>query len=196
MNHIDERMLALLDSGDVDAQTAAAAESHLSECPSCQALSANFAANGRWLQSLGTEPGADELAMLTAGTLSRIEARRQPQKLWLAASSVAAALVLGALVFAWRPRTPVAEPPTVAQISPPPAAHAAPPAPKVAQVEQSVRRVRAKIRARPHRPRLESVSLISQKDAPPILKMNTNDPNVVILWVMNGNSPQPEINHE
>jgi hypothetical protein len=196
MNHIDERMLALLDSGDVDAQTAAAAESHLSECSSCQALSANFAANGRWLQSLGTEPGADELAMLTAGTLSRIEARRQPQKLWLAASSVAAALVLGALVFAWRPRTPVAEPPTVAQISPPRAAHAVHPMPKMTKVEPAVRRVRARVRAQRDPPRLESVSLISQKDGQPILKMKTNDPNVVILWVMNGNSPQPEITHE
>jgi hypothetical protein len=26
--------------------------------------------------------------------------------------------------------------------------------------------------------------------------MKTNDPNVVILWVMNGNPPQPEVRNE
>ena len=196
MNHIDERTLALLDSGELDAQMAADAESHLSECSPCKALSANFATSGQWLRSLRTEPDANELAALTTGTLSRMAVHHSQWKFWLAASGIAAAVVLGLLLIASRRLTPVAQPPVMAQISRPHATQAAHASPNIAKAEPVVRSVRAKVRARTDRPRLESVSLISQKDGPPILKMTTNDPNVVILWVMNGNPPQPEVSNE
>jgi anti-sigma factor RsiW len=196
MNHIDERALALLDSGDLDAQTAAEAEAHLRECLSCRALSRNFEASDQWLRSLGTEPDTNELAALAAGTLSRIAARRPRRGLWLKASGIAAALVLGALLFTLRHSSPVAEPAAIAQVSAPPATQATPAAPKIAKVDPGFKSVRAKARARPDRPRIESVSLVSQKDGPPILKMKTDDPNVVILWVMSGKAPQPEVRNE
>ena len=196
MNHIDERTLALLDSGDLDARTAAEAQAHLRECLSCRALSSNFEASDQWLRSLGTEPDTNELAALAVGTLSQIAARRPQRELWLKASGIAAALVLGALLFTLRHSSPVAEPPAIAQVSAPPATQASPIAPKIARVEPRFKNVRAKARLRPDRPRLESVSLISQKDGPPVLKMKTNDSNVVILWVMNGNPSQPEVTNE
>ena len=196
MNHIDEKTLALLDSGDLDARTAAEAQAHLRECLSCRALSRNFEASDQWLRSLGTEPDTNELAALAAGTLSRIAALRPRRGLWLKASGIAAALVLGAVLFTLRHSSPVAEPPAIAQVSAPPVRPAAPAAAKTAKLEPHFRNVRAKTRARPDRPRLESVSLIPQKDGPPILKMKTNDPNVVILWVMNGNPPEPEVRNE
>ena len=76
MNHIDERALALLDSGDLDAWTAAEAEAHLRECLSCRALSRNFEASDQWLRSLGTEPDTNELAALAAER-DRISHRRK-----------------------------------------------------------------------------------------------------------------------
>lgn len=195
MNHIDERTLALFVSGDLDARTAADAEAHLSDCSSCKALLASFSASGRRLRSLSTAPDARELAALRAGTLSRIAARPR-RRLWLAASGIAAALAVAAVLFASRYLTRVAQPPVVAEIPPPPAEQAPGAVPKIAKVQPGVKSIRAKARMRSDRPQLESVSLISQKDGPPILKMKTNDPNVVILWVMNGNSPQLEAGDE
>jgi anti-sigma factor RsiW len=195
MNHIDERTLALFVSGDLDAQTTADAEAHLSDCSSCKALLASFSASGQWLRSLSTAPDARELAALRAGTLSRIAARPR-RRLWLAASGIAAALAVAAVLFASRYLTRVAQPPVVAEIPPPPAEQAPGAVPEIAKVEPAIRSIRAKARMRSDRPQLKSVSLISQKDGPPILKMKTNDPNVVILWVMNGNSPQLEAGDE
>ena len=196
MNHIDERVLALLDSGDLDARTAAEAELHLRQCPSCKALSAAFVSSAQWLRALGADPEANELAALAEGALAKITARRPQRGLWLAAPGVAAAIVLGALLFTLQQSNPVAVPPRIAQVPAPPATQATPAAPKIAKVDPGFKSVRAKTRARPDRLRLESVSLISQKDGPPILKMKTNDPNVVILWVMNGNPPEPEVRNE
>jgi anti-sigma factor RsiW len=196
MNHIDERTLALFVSGDLDAQTAADAEAHLNDCSSCKALLASFSASGQWLRSLSTAPDACELAALRAGTLSRIAAARPRRRLWLAASGIAAALAVAAVLFASRYLTQVAQPPVVAEIPPPPAEQAPGAVPEIAKEQPGVKSIRAKARARSDRPQLESVSLISQKDGPPILKMKTNDPNVVILWVMSGNSPQSEAGDE
>ena len=152
MNHIDERTLALFVSGDLDAQTAADAEAHLSDCSSCKALLASFSASGQWLRSLSTAPDARELAALRAGTLSRIAARPR-RRLWLAASGIAAALAVAAVLFASRYLTRVAQPPVVAEIPPPPAEQAPGAVPEIAKVQPGVKSIRAKARARSDRPR-------------------------------------------
>lgn len=199
MNHIDEMTLALFASGDLDAQAAVDAERHLAGCMHCQALAAEFGANAQRLQSLAVEPDARDFATLTAGTLSRITARHTRRGWWLAFSGVAAAMVMGALLLAWRHLAPIPGPPAVAQLSPPeppPVAYSAPQIAKKLEPAVAVKSVRAKAPARSGHPRLESVSLISQKDGPAILKMKTNDPNVVILWVMNDNPPKPEVRND
>ena len=169
-----EERIALHAGGDLPPAEAAEVERHLRECAGCQVLASELQQSLAWLKEEHDEPlpGAHFLAV-RARVVAERENQRRPlwRRAWgygLAAVAVVALLVMLAL----RPgRTPVVavrtnRSLTVAALSPPAVRE-----PVVAP--QPHRRVARRVVKREPAPQPE----------PLIVKLQTDDPNVVIYWI-------------
>ena len=170
-----EERIALHAGGDLPPAEAAEVERHLRECAGCQVLASGLQQSLAWLKEEHDEPLAEaHFSAVRARVVAELENQRRPlwRRAWgygLAAVAVVALLVMLAL----RPgRTPVVavrtnrsltvaalSPPAVRDtVSPPPTPH---------------RRVARRVVKREPAPQPE----------PLIVKLQTDDPNVVIYWI-------------
>ena len=142
---------------------------HLKECVCCREFAQEMASNRAALASLPVDAAAlDAVRSRVLDELMRRRRRAIPA--WTAAACLA---VLGIAATVWMMRGPVAPPPAVTAKAPPVAS----PAPQVVPIH-SVQRPR---RAHPRR-------LVARRVEPPseplVVKMLTDDPNVVIVWLV------------
>ena len=162
-----EALIALYVEGDLPGRDTPRVEKHLAVCADCRELLEDFRASQAAVKELGSE--AVDAALLTAvraGVLARVDDRRVAVWPWVAALTAALAL----LAMLSPLRRPVPEPRPVAIAQAPPSLQP-PPIPPAAGHRPAVRR-----------PRLPSVANVP---APPlVVKMYTDDPDIVIIWLV------------
>jgi anti-sigma factor RsiW len=202
MTHISDSELALYAGEDLGVVEAARVARHVDECEQCRKKVKEIRTAAEWLKSLAAEPSRDEVLRLQSGIALRVEESQKRQSLlWpKTAAAVAAALILIVFVrLAPRLRVNTEQPKrsdfghekTIARgvkrdiqlrVGVQPAAPA---------FSTKVRHTRKR---RPAAAGIESMSVIAQNEGPPVIKLKTTDPNVVILWVMN--KTERESGHE
>jgi hypothetical protein len=144
---------------------------HLKDCVSCREFAQEMAANRAALASLPVDAAAlDAVRSRVLGELTRGRGRAIPAWAWTAAACLAVLGIAGAL---WIVQGPVAPPPAVTARGP----AVLSPAPPVVPV----RAVQPPKRAHPRR-------LVARQVEPPseplVVKMLTDDPSVVIVWLV------------
>ena len=155
-------------AGDSESE---ALREHLQQCESCREFAVEIASNREALRTLPVDPAAFELVRgrVMAGIGN---APRHGRSGWVWAAAVAACLAMIAVSLTWlrfpsAPRTKGTE----LAIAPPPLV---PPEP-LEKVQNRGPHRHAKMLARARRPSSSTESLV--------VKMLTDDPNVVIIWI-------------
>jgi hypothetical protein len=171
-----ELLIALHVEGDLTPSEAGAVESHLAGCESCREFAASMKASQAALKALGNEyiePSAlEQVRVETLAALSRPGQSRVWPKYAIAAGLVIA-LLAGWLVRRQRDTTVVGVQPAPA-ISP-----MTPARPSVQPRKPKVLAVRLRRRPPRQAPRFQSEPLV--------VKMITDDPQVVIYWLVDQN---------
>jgi len=182
-----EKLIALYVEDDLPERKAADLEAHLKACRSCQEFAEKLQASQSLLKSLGQE-SVDEAALqevrrrVLDGIASGAEPPRFPA--WrLALGAALAAAAIFAAVTLWRPRAP--EQRRVWEISEQAPAQAVPSI-STASEHARVRTEKAKHALRQRR---QSQGSLTASVHPPQLeqltvKLITDDPNVVIYWLV------------
>lgn len=178
MNCADwEERIALYEGGDLAPDEAAAVEGHLAGCAGCQVFASGVRQSLALLREAHAEPlDASAFAAVRARVIGELE-RRPAGRWWLVLAAACAAALLVA-IFAIRtapaPRQTVAlrtaEPPRVEILRPAEPSPAPAPAVVVRVHHHRARR----------RPPLESPKA---EEKPLVVKMVTDDPNIVIYWI-------------
>lgn len=181
MKHISEEQLALHAGGDLLREETEAVEKHLQTCAECRALLGQFQYSAAMLQVGFGKPAADDLQTVRDSVVQRLRKRKEAATHWAWAAGAAAAAIVAAVVLSHGkqpPRTTVtSRQMTTAylQIQYRPLVELSMP-----NLAGNLEHVRT--RQHPLRPGLRNVTLLAERDGPPILKMTTSDPEVVILW--------------
>jgi anti-sigma factor RsiW len=167
MNCVDwEERVALYAGGDLAAVEAQAVERHVAECSACQVLLSGLRGSLALVREAHAEPvEAAHLAAVRARVLAELE--RAPAGRWRFAwvPALAAALVVLAVAICPRPDVRLAMPMPQAPVARPVARTVLPPHRKTAA------------RPRPLAKREQ------QPAEPMVVKLLTDDPNVVIYWI-------------
>jgi predicted anti-sigma-YlaC factor YlaD len=154
-----EPLIALWVEGDLNDREV---ERHLAECSGCRELLEDLRSSQAALKELPVVDAAF-LSAVRSGVLAKIERRRPMVWPWVAAFAVAGALIIAVLTAPQKP-TPIAKSPVSGRATPPAA---------VARTTSVAKR-----RGRP-RGRLRT-----KGSAPLVVKMLTDDPNIVIIWLV------------
>jgi hypothetical protein len=163
-----EPLIALYVEGDLNNREV---ERHLSECPACRELLEDLQASLAALKELSAVD-AVFLSAVRAGVLAKIEGRRLTAWPWIAA--FAAAVVLIAVVL-MPPRKPALIAKTYSGADP--LVRGRPPG-RPSVIAQASPKAK---RGRPGgRPRTKG----SAPQEPLVVKMLTDDPNIVIIWLV------------
>jgi predicted anti-sigma-YlaC factor YlaD len=173
-----EERLALYAGGDLGAAENAQVERHLHDCAGCQMFLSGLRQGLQVLQEVhGEEPPPAYFAAVRARVLAEVsgEPRFRWVRRWALGCAMAAVAVL-LVVSTWPGRRP-GPAPQVARVTPPVEAAPAPAA--VAAAPQRV--TRAIHRAR--RPRPERAPAPAPPARPLVVKLVTDDPDVVIYWI-------------
>jgi anti-sigma factor RsiW len=164
-----EERIALYAGGDLPPAEAAAVERHVAECAGCQMLLGGLRASLEFVREAHGEPlEAAHFAAVRARVLAEIERGRGPRwgLAWGFALAVAAAVLL---VAVWtRPPKSMVLP--------------MPPAPAAPLVAQAVR-APAAVPARRRRPPRQVMVKADQPAEPMVVKLLTDDPDVIIYWI-------------
>lgn len=169
--------VALYAGGDLDSDEARAAELHLEVCEACRAFAQGLRADLAGLRAERERPiDPAHFVRLRARVMERVRGERGRlawrRAGWMATAALAATILL--LLVVPKPR-PIATQPRVAREAPVEYAH---PVVHQAAVRRSRRRV--------HHVRQ---SLTSQ---PIVVKLVTDDPNVVIYWITDNKGETPQ----
>lgn len=181
-DHMNETRLALYLRGDLSGDGQRSVARHVEGCAECQSVLEDLSRSHELLVGAFAEPTADELTAMRSAVAVRIQTRsRGPAwRIWAVAASavVAVILVLSNLPLQTQVTPPAAStvPPAAIKISPPPPLK---PQPMIRPARRRIMR-----RAAP------TVTLLTRAEQPDLLKINTSDPNVVILWQLNDNQKQ------
>jgi hypothetical protein len=179
--HVSEEVLALYVSGDLPHDQNTVIGEHLSSCGQCRTSLSEFNQAHSLLAEAFREPVWDDLTELRQRIAGRVRARRSTQKQWIWWLSGAAAMVLLFFLGVHRPpevayRAPVN---TTAHVTKPRNPAPAPPEP---HPSPRTRAEMVRVKRRPVAPGIRSVALITRADQPPVIRISTTDPNVIILW--------------
>jgi hypothetical protein len=165
-----ESQLALYAGSDLAEDAARELEEHLRLCPGCRELAEELARSQAALRRLGEEyiPG-QVFVDVRRRVMAEVGSRRPS---WLstlgwryAVTTAGLALLMAAISLTYRPPVPPPPPLPVVELPPPVVAKSPPPAP------------RPVVRVKPPPPARE----------PLVVKMFTDDPDVVIVWLIDQN---------
>jgi anti-sigma factor RsiW len=174
-HHMNEMDLALYLRGDLSSADHRTVAQHVEGCPECQSTLEDLSRSHQLLVGSFDEPTPAELSAVRSAVVARIQTRTlgPAWRLWTFAASVVTAVIL--LLANLRQQTQAPRPP-MAPTVPPPAIRTSPP-PLAARIMPR-RRVA---------PAARTVTLLTRAEQPAFLKINTSDPNIVILWQLNDN---------
>jgi hypothetical protein len=171
-----EERIALHAGGDLSPVDAEAVERHVAECATCQELLSGLRQSEELLRGAHAEPvDSAHYAAVRARVMSELAGERRPwwRQAWVYGLVAAAVL----LAVSLRPRQPqtvaVMKPAPVTPVLPaPPAAH------------EAVRQAAAPVHRRPRRkPAVKTVETVTAPAEPLVVKLITDDPDVVIYWI-------------
>lgn len=174
-----ESWIALYVEGDLPARKLRKLEAHLGECSPCRELAGALRESQAAVKDLRAEPVESAvLERIRGGVLERIAAQElQPARTygWAWRLALAAALIaaigLGTLWRGERREVPKQE----VAVAPKPVEKAVAPAPRQRHV------------ARAHKARPAAPAPATEVTEPLVVKLNTDDPNVVIIWLVDRN---------
>jgi anti-sigma factor RsiW len=189
VEHVREEQLALYARGDLPSWESKAVTTHLQGCSQCQKALTEFYEIQNFVTRSLQDPGTSELSKVRIALAASLRPQQDGGRHWAWwGAGVAAALALFVLPRSFEHQPIVmerAKPITAASALPqsiiPGPAIQIPLAPVAASRPRHVRSQKAGIRA---------VTLITQADQEPVIKMTTADPNVVILWQLNQRTEQ------
>lgn len=172
-----EPLIALYIENDLAQAEAQAVESHLAGCDACREFAAEMRESQAALKALRTEFVDDAVLLQVRTEVLSAASHRQRAVAW-PRYAIAAGLVL-ALLAGWmwqiRPKAALEPRPIAASVS-------VPPLPVTVPASQPRARTRV-ARTRTHRPQAAPVF----KSEPLVVKMITDDPQVVIYWLVDQN---------
>src|SRR5260370_3002050 len=145
-------------------------EAHLKECDRCREFAREIEQNRAALLSFEIHPAA--LHAVRRRVLHQIEAKKRRTTWWAwsaVATAACAAILFVSYVRSWKNPAPPKVAPIVAQAAPP-----ANPAPRAHRPARH--KFGPALAAHAVRP--------AQKTEPLVIKMLTNDPNVIIIWLV------------
>lgn len=179
MEHIREEQLALYATGDLAAKDASVVAAHMQDCETCQAAIAGFREVQGFVAAALIDPAADELFEVRERVSAKLRERPAGRLQWAGWAAAAAVAVVALILIGVEYKPPITPKPApaVAQLKPPEV-----PRLEIPQLRTAVLHKR---RVRHREAGLRSVDLIARADQPPVIKMTTTDPNVVILWQSN-----------
>jgi anti-sigma factor RsiW len=166
-----EERVALQAGNDLAEAESAAVNEHLAACSECRAFCESLRHSLEALAAVHQEPIAEaHFAAVRARVMTQVAGRQRRRVLaWIGGLAAAATTVLVALLL--RPAAVLPLPPVAVRIPPPP------PAPVLRAVEPRPHpRVYRAARMKPPAP-------VPEDDQPLVVKLYTNDPNVVIYWI-------------
>jgi len=171
-----EPLIALYVENDLTVAETQAVESHLAGCDSCRKFAAEMRESQGALKTLRTEFVDDAVLLQVRTEVLGVASHRERGVAWLR-YAIAAGLVL-ALLAGWLVRRQTGN--TLVGVQSVHAIFPAPPAQPVVRPRQS-RVVASRVRRRPRQkaPRFKSEPLV--------VKMITDDPQVVIYWLVDQN---------
>jgi anti-sigma factor RsiW len=171
--HMNEASLALYLRGDLSGADHRAVAEHVQACTECQSTLEDLSRSHKLLVSSFEDPTPAELTAVRSAVAWRIrtQSRRPAWRIWAVTASAVVAVIL---VLANLPLQTQAPRPLVASTAPPVAIRIAPPAPPI--IPAAHRRI---VRRAPR------MTLLTRAERPALLKINTSDPNIVILWQLN-----------
>jgi len=175
-----EERIALHAGGDLPAADAAEVEAHLAACEDCRGVAAAYGAGIELLREAHREPlGEAHYAAVRARVLSELQQDRRPVWRWIWVGGLAA--VAAALILLLWPK-PVQTPARIEIAAIHPAApQIEEPKPVAPAPVMRPRRAASLVRLVP---REAAVSEPEKRPAEPlIVKLLTDDPNVVIYWI-------------
>ncbi len=171
-----EERLALYAGGDLVPAEKAEVERHLQDCAGCQMFLSGLTEGLQVLRDAhAEEPATAHFAAVRARVLSELGRDRRPW--WSGGWALGlAAAALAVLMAVWmRPPRREVPPPEIARVSPPAGVPVpAPKAPRPAPVPHVSRRAQ---------PRLPQLKPAMEPVKPLVVKLVTDDPNVVIYWI-------------
>lgn len=165
--HLNSEILALYSGGDLDGKRRSTVAAHVSECAECRQHVAEFRAVSTRFSALQLEPQEEDLRAVRQTVSEAIAARQPEASYWPMLWAIGAAAVLLMVVFVFNVRQSSVPAPHLRElVSLPPAL--------LPEVPLIIRRERKRM------PKTEAgVRSVSIQDG--TLKLETNDPNVVIL---------------
>lgn len=179
MTHLSEEQVALYVGGDLLAEEAETVKAHFENCAECRRISADFRDSRAILETAIQEPSGDDLRDVRLQVMQRIERRKRVTQHWRWLAAAAAVVIAAVLLAHLRlPRNTINSRSVTAaelRISYQPLIETSLP-----NLEFNTRHLQTK----PHQsaPGIRKVTLLAERNGPPILKMTTSDPDVVILW--------------
>jgi hypothetical protein len=192
--HPTNQQLALWVGGDLDASESNQVLIHCQSCPHCQQLTADLSATREWLTSVAVDPAEEQVRSLRERVLAspRAPVRRLAFGTYLGLGFAAVLGILFALIVPVR----LIQRPTDSRINvskpdrenPSHAAERSPQLPVRAAVKPA-RRVNRELRSTPQVPSVDALSIVAGRGQP-VLRIQTNDPNVLIYWLISESSKQ------
>jgi anti-sigma factor RsiW len=168
MNHIPDTELALYAGNDLEPSE------HLRECAECRVRLEEFQAAREWLKNAAVAPAEAQVHALESAVLRAI-APQHRFRWWMAAAAAVAAvlLVFGGIRY-FSPESPPVSVPAIAMAELPRLEHA----PIELKLPRTVHHLRPEQRA-------EAMTIVSENNGSPVVRLKTSDPNVIVLWVLN-----------
>lgn len=178
MEHIADERLSLYAMEDLTPEEQLFAAAHVETCAECRNRVVEFQETQHFLRQSLADPEAADLLAVWEGVSEGLRRPHNAARRWvwgLAGAAAMLALLIATLRFESHPAMAPKPALTVARLAPPKEAPSRP-------VEVPVLRTR---HARHRDAGIRSVALITRANQPPLIKMTTADPNVVILWQSN-----------
>jgi hypothetical protein len=178
--HPEEQSLALYAGEDLHGPERRAIEQHLLACAQCRESVVEFRDVRSYVLASLAGPCGKDLKAVRQGVMERLPIRQPRRFFWIAAATSFTCLLLIFVASGRHPAKQVMKPIASShKLSVVPAPSAIP---AIAQNRAPKRR--------PRRTGLLNVELIAQADRTPVIRMNTYDPNVVILWASSERNEQ------
>ena len=180
--HVREEILALYVRGDLQEDDRRSVAQHIDGCRECRELLADLSLSCELFTNSLKDPTAVELAAVRSAVMSKIRvgAGDSRRRVWMFAAAGTVLLCLAALIW-----------PGERQEFPPVARLPRPGPPVVTPLpEPSITASKTEVARAPRKriePGMREATLITKAGQPDYLKMNTSDPNVVILWQLEEN---------
>jgi Putative zinc-finger len=198
MTHTPEDQLALYLDGALEQADAVVVSAHIEECPECQSSLEELRNAVGWLKETASEPSGGELLELRRTVLGAVQRGERNRGGALIAAGVAAAALFAAaglkLILPPKGSAPVNGPQqnVIAVLKPDHDSKARGPVAASHPVQSIPTLPRRRKVRQSTSPAL--LTLKAQRDGPPVIRVKTTDPNVVILWVMNEGPEQEKRN--